>query len=95
MNTIVGIYTAHPYISTLVSYWVLSAFIGALPAPTATSNSLYKFIFSFANSLGGNILRALSTRVEGSPNFQDAVNIQNAKTGTGKVVVEMPAEAKQ
>lgn len=95
MNTIVGIYTAHPYISTLVSYWVLSAFIGALPAPTATSNSLYKFVFTFTNGLGGNILRALSTRVEGSPNFQSAVNIQNAKTGTDKMVVEMPAEAKQ
>ncbi len=95
MNFIQGIYSAHPYVSTLISYWVLSAFIGALPAPTASSNNLYKFIFAFSNSLGGNLLRALSTRVEGSPNFIDAVNVQNAKTGTDKVVVEMPVEPKQ
>lgn len=95
MNFITGIYTAHPYISTLVSYWMLSAFIGALPSPTATSSQIYVFVFKFSNSLGGNLLRALSARVESSPNFQDAVNIQNAKTGTDKIVVEMPAETKQ
>jgi hypothetical protein len=95
MNTIAGIYSAHPYISTLVSYWILSAFIGALPSPTANSSALYVFVFKFSNSLGGNLLRALSTRVESSPNFAQAVNIQNAKTGTDKIVVEMPAENKQ
>ena len=90
MNIIVGIYTAHPYIATLVSYWVLSAFIGALPSPTANSSALYVFIFKFSNSLGGNLLRALSTKVESSPNFQNAVNQLPGPVNKPVVVVEAP-----
>lgn len=92
MNALVSIYTNHPYIATLASYWTLSAFIGALPAPTATSSQIYVFIYKFTNSLGGNIVRALSTRVEASPNFQAAVNNVNAQSPTDKpvVVVETP-----
>ena len=92
MNALVSIYTNHPYISTLASYWFLSAFIGALPAPMATSSQLYVFFYKFTNSLGGNIVRALSTRVEASPNFQAAVNNVNAQSPTDKpvVVVETP-----
>ena len=92
MNVLVSIYTNHPYIATLASYWTLSAFIGALPAPTATSSQIYNFFYKFTNSLGGNIVRALSTRVEASPNFQAAVNNVNAQSPTDKpvVVVETP-----
>ena len=74
MNWIGTLYTNHPYVMTLGTYYTLSAFIGALPAPTASSSPLYKFVFSFSNTQGGNILRALSTKVEASPNFQAAVN---------------------
>jgi hypothetical protein len=92
VNTIVGVYTAHPYISTLASYWILSAFIGALPSPTATSPGVYIFFFKFSNSLGGNLLRALSTRVESSPNFQAAVDIQTTKAGVAPITVQDPAK---
>lgn len=90
MNAITSIYSNHPYIATLVSYWVLSAFIGALPAPTANSSPLYKFVFAFSNSLGGNLLRALSTKVEGSPNFQNAVNALPGPVDKPVVIVEAP-----
>ncbi len=88
MNTITGIYASHPYIATLVSYWVLSAFIGALPAPMAGASNLYLFFFKFSNSLGGNLLRAMSTQVEKSPNFQAAVNNMPGPVDKPVVIVE-------
>ena len=77
MHAVWSFLAAHEVITTLVCYWTLSAFIGALPAPTAQSSQLYSFFFKFSNTLGGNLLRALSTTVESSPNFQAAVKLQN------------------
>lgn len=59
----------------LVSYYAASAFVSSLPAPTATSSTFYQFFFKFVNTLGANLARAYSTRVEGSPNFKAAVDI--------------------
>ena len=77
MKAFLSFLSAHEVITTLVSYWTLSAFIGALPAPGANSSGFYRFFFKFSNTLGGNLLRALSTAVESSPNFQAAVKLQN------------------
>ena len=76
MKTIMTLVQAHPYVISLGGYWVTSAFIGALPAPTATSSQLYIFFFRFSNALGANVMRAWSTAVEKSPNFQQAVQKQ-------------------
>lgn len=92
MNALVSIFTNHPYISTLGTYWFLSAFIGALPAPTAQSHQVYVFAYKFINTLGGNVVRALQSKVESSPNFIAAVNTQNAKMGQEKVVVPLTPE---
>ena len=82
------------FLTAAVQY-VWSAFISALPSPTATSSAKYQFWFKFFNVLAANISRAQNSKVESSPNFVDAVNAQNAKTGTEKRVVEMtPDEAK-
>jgi hypothetical protein len=91
MSQIWSFIVAHETISTLVAYYVAISFTGSLPAPTAKSTMFYQFFFKFVNTLAGNLARAYSSRVESSPNFQDAVNIQNAKAGTEKLVVEMPA----
>lgn len=80
---------AHPTISTLAAYYVLSAFIGALPAPTVTSTKFYQFFYKFTNTLGGNLTRAFATRLEGSPNFQDALNLQKTN-GAIKPSQELP-----
>jgi hypothetical protein len=90
VNTIWQFLNDHQVLTTLASYWLLSAFIGALPAPTAESGPLYRFVFSFSNSLGGNILRALSTKVEASPNFQSAVNNLPGPVDKPVVIVEAP-----
>jgi len=95
MNTIFGFIQAHPTSSTLVAYYIAISFVGSLPAPMASSSMFYQFVFKFVNTLAGNLARAYSSKVEASPNFQAAVNIQNAKTGEEKLVVQMPAaEAK-
>lgn len=60
---------AHPTTSTLGVYYILSAAIGALPAPQAQSGMFYNWIFKFANTLGGNLTRAFAAKVEASPNF--------------------------
>jgi hypothetical protein len=95
MNTIVTFVTAHQVLVTLVVGYVWSSFISALPSPQATSSAVYVFFFKFLNVLAANIARAQNSKVESSPNFMDAVNIQNAKAGEEKVVVSMdPKEAK-
>lgn len=94
MSQIWSFIVAHDTISTLVAYYVAISFTGSLPAPTAKSTMFYQFCFKFVNTLAGNLARAYSSKVESSPNFIDAINNANAKTGTEKVVVEMPVEAK-
>jgi hypothetical protein len=65
-------------IDWLLGYYVLSAAISAMPAPTASSNPGYVWLFKFSNTLGANIARAYSTAVEKSPNFSDAAKLIGA-----------------
>jgi hypothetical protein len=85
-----SIISAHPTISVLVAYYILSAAIGAMPAPTATSSTFYQFLFKFANTIGGNLTRAFNTYVEASPNFQPAVNLQQKIAGQEETAVKVP-----
>jgi hypothetical protein len=92
LTQIWNFFQAHQVLCTLAAGYTWSAFISALPAPTATSTALYRFWFSFFNYLAANIARAQNSKVESSPNFVDAVNIQNAKTGEAKIVVPITPE---
>jgi len=62
----------HPAISALIGYYVVSAGISSLPAPTVKSHAFYLWFFKFANTIGANLARAYSTAVEDSPNFAAA-----------------------
>jgi hypothetical protein len=42
----------------LISYWIFSAAVGALPTPEETDNKLYVFMFRFAHGVSGNLNRA-------------------------------------
>lgn len=81
---------AHQTIASLVAYYVVSAFIGSLPAPRVESTQMYLFLYKFANTLGGNLTRAFSTRVEASPNFQAALNNMPGPENKPVIVVETP-----
>lgn len=53
----------------LLSYWVFSAAIGAMPTPKADGSTLYMFIFRFGHALSGNLNRAaVALKVPGAPN---------------------------
>lgn len=73
MNWLTNIYDAHPALTSLAGYYVGSAFVSSLPAPTAKSGQFYTFFFKFVNTLAANLSRAYASQVEKSPNFQDAV----------------------
>jgi hypothetical protein len=95
MTAIWNFLMEHPTSSALVGYYIAISFVGSLPAPTANSSMFYQFVFKFVNTLAGNLARAYSSKVESSPNFVSAMNIQNAKVGEEKVVVPItPAEQK-
>jgi hypothetical protein len=68
----------HQTLYWLIGYYVLSAAISAMPAPTASSNPGYVWLFKFSNTLGANIARAYSTAVEKSPNFTEAAKLVGA-----------------
>jgi len=72
MTSIWQFLMAHQTITTLVAYYIASAFIGALPAPQANSSMPYQFMYKFFNTLGGNLSRAFASKVESSPNFAPA-----------------------
>jgi hypothetical protein len=69
---------AHETVFALGLFWVASAGVGSMPAPTATSSTFYTWWFKFANTIMANVSRAYGTAVEKSPNFQDAVKLQNS-----------------
>lgn len=72
MNTIWSFIAGHQVIFTLAGGYTWSAFISALPAPTAFSGPVYRFFFSFFNVLAANISRAKDSSIESSANFLPA-----------------------
>lgn len=88
MNFLYNLYQQHPAIFATVCTWIfnniVTAFITSFPAPTKTSSTFYIWWFTFSNTVIGNIQRAKSTRIEQSPNWQDAVSqhIQNTQVNT-------------
>lgn len=63
MHSIVVFFQAHPTSSTLVTYYVLSAAIGSLPAPRPDSGMFFVWFFKFSNTLAGNLSRAFSAKL--------------------------------
>ncbi len=63
MKGFMSIIHTYPTWSTLVGYYVFSAFVGALPAPPVNSNLFYQFFFKFMNTLGANVSRAYSSKL--------------------------------
>jgi len=89
LNLLIQFFNEHQVLCSLAAGYIWSAFVSALPAPSAQSGPLYRFWFSFFNLLAANISRAQNTRVESSPNFAQAVNAVNTQIGVKKAVVEV------
>lgn len=99
MNYIINFFIQHPYIAASISTWwsnfFISAFCNSLPAPTKDSSQFYKFCFKFATYwLAQNPSRANGTRIEGSPNFNDALQ-KMADLNGGKIPNGVVKDAKK
>ena len=78
LKQLVQLFNSHPYIVSAVGTWlfnnVVTVMVSSLPAPTKDSSIRYVYWFKVLNSVTGNLKRAQSTRLEDSPNWNDAVN---------------------
>ena len=79
---------AHFLFSTELGHFLLymafMAFVSGMPAPTVTSSVAYRWTFASLNSFSMNFVRAFGSKVEKSPNFQDAIALQNGGTANAK-----------
>jgi hypothetical protein len=53
---------AHPFVMLAV-YYVFSAAISSMPAPSANSGNTYQWLYKFGNTLAGNLFRAFGTKL--------------------------------
>ena len=88
MTAIWNFIVAHQVICTLTAGFIWSSFISALPAPGANSGAWYNFWFKFLNVLAANIARAQNAKVESSPNFQAAIDVQTKQAGLPQMDVQ-------
>jgi hypothetical protein len=77
----------HSEIAHFVAYFGFIALVGGMPAPSATSSTGYKWAFSSLNLFAANFARAAGPKIENSPNFQAALNIQQSVAGQAPTVV--------
>lgn len=80
----------HTETGHFILYIVASNAIGSMPSPGAASTPFYVWAFRFLNGMASNLTRAFASKVESSPNFQDAVNKLPGPVNKPVIVVEAP-----
>jgi hypothetical protein len=91
MNVLTQIYNfvaGHPW-WTFFFYLIYTTFVGSLKAPTATSSQAYISLFAVLNAVATQFSR-MSPKVESSPNFEPAVNLQQKLAGQEQTPVKVP-----
>jgi hypothetical protein len=78
----------HPWVIFTI-YLVYAAFVGSLRAPTAQSGQAYISLFAVLNALSMQFGR-MFPKVENSPNFEPAVNLQQKMAGQEQTAVKVP-----
>jgi hypothetical protein len=74
----------HSELGHFIMYFAGIAFVGGMPAPTATSGIAYRWTFTSLNMFAANFKRAVSTKIENSPNWEAAVQAEIKKTNIPK-----------
>lgn len=69
MNSFLNIVGDWHFWVLVVSYWLTSNAIGALPSPTAGSSPFYAWFFKFANGFAANLSRAAAGKIPGTNGF--------------------------
>jgi hypothetical protein len=62
----------------VASYWFLTAAVGALPMPDATSSKLYGWFFKFSNTFAANVSRAAAGKIPGTSDVMPITGVQAA-----------------
>jgi len=78
----------HPFITLTVGGCYVAG-VGQLNSPTKDSPTWYRILFAVLNFLSLQFQR-MSPKVEKSPNFQDAVNLQQQLAGQEPTAVKVP-----
>lgn len=72
MNSLMDIISNPVVWKCLISYYVFSAAVGALPTPNQNGSQFYEFIFRFGHILAGNLTRAAVTlKIPGADPVKD------------------------
>lgn len=58
MNSLMELISNPVVWKVIITYYIFSAIVGALPTPETGGNKFYQFVFRFAHILAGNISRA-------------------------------------
>jgi hypothetical protein len=97
MDTLYNAFVAHPALflsiwtgAFTLFQWVFSAYASSLRAPTSTSTQNYVSWFAIVNTVAGNLARINPPKVENSPNFEAAVNLQQKMAGQPATPVQVP-----
>jgi hypothetical protein len=56
--------TQHEFWSAIVGYWILSAAVSAMPAPTG-NNPGYAWLYQFLHTIAGNLTTAFGSKIPG------------------------------
>lgn len=64
-GTLLDILYNHSTIIGIVAFWVFSAAVSAMPAPTTTSSASYLWAFNFLHTIAGNLTTAWGSKVPG------------------------------
>jgi hypothetical protein len=62
MDWLIASFHAHPTAWTLGAYFLFSNAISAMPSPTGTNGSFYRWLFDFSHLMAGNVSRIIATR---------------------------------
>jgi hypothetical protein len=80
--------------ATFIFNNVITVLVSELPAPTKDSTPKYIYWFKVLNSVIGNLKRAHSTAIEGSPNWQAAVEAHVQKLADNGLIIAPRVDGK-
>lgn len=88
----VSAFLFHSELGHFILYFAFIAFVGGMPAPSANSGIPYRWAFGTLNAFAANFMRAMGPKIENSPNFQAALNTQQALSGQPATVAKIPPD---
>lgn len=59
--------TQHPALVGIAAYWLFSALVGGMPAPSPQSSSGYQWLYSSLHILAGNLTAAVASKYPNLP----------------------------